>query len=447
MNDQSQGIGVQVFTHEGYSGFAATDNPTVKNVREAVGKAVQLAELNKYFGGEKNTALSSVDPLVMQLPIPQTASGQALSLPDLEQAVKEENHYALQCVPGLSVQTFYRQISEQWQIIRSDGTTASFTIPRATLVHSFTARRGGRSVTLRSAVGGKDEGIILDLLKREEARRRGKRTARLAVDLLSAPPVKGGHYKLLIDYALAKGLAHEAFGHAVESDEIQTSILGRDGKLAIGTEVASPAVSITDGPLIGDWAYQPISANGITRDSVKIVDKGKLAAGLGDLFSAAQAGVVQSGACRAQSYAYIPLPRMSNIRIEVEKPLPLTKPWYEFTPVELYRLLLDNGLISAGEDVYYLSGYKGGQVNTQYGDFVFNCAAIYKLGEEPVLYQPGIFAGSTLSALNSIRAGIGPLVTDAIGTCGKFGQGVPSSGGSHAFLLLEASREITIGGE
>lgn len=447
VNEESQGLGIQVFTQEGYSGFASVDNITVPGVESLVAKAAQLARLSESFGGEKNQAIINAPRIVTTVPSLQKYPFDKLSLTEIEPLVKQENLHIMEAFPGLSVQTVYRQVDEQWHIVTSGGSEAVFPMPRAVLVHTLTARNEKNCVTTRCALGGADVGILLDQDRIEEARARTGAMGRLARNLLTAPRVKSGHYKLVIDYALAKGLAHEAFGHAVETDGVRNSILGNDGKLVVEMDVADPRVSIVDGPIPGDWAYQPVSANGFPRDTVKIVDKGKLVAGLGDLFSARNAGVAASGAGRAESYAHIPLPRMTNIRIEVENPIPLAKSWYQVTPEEIYRLILDQGLASPGEDIYYLVGYKGGQVNTQYGDFVFNCSAIYKLGDEPLLYQPGIFAGKTLSALKSIRAGIGPMLTDALGTCGKWGQAVPSSGGSHAFLLLDAHPEITIGGE
>ena len=69
------------------------------------------------------------------------------------------------------------------------------------------------------------------------------------------------------------------------------------------------------------------------------------------------------------------------------------------------------------------------------------------MGEKPVLYRGAIFSGQILSALQAVIAGLGPIQIDAMGTCGKLFQGVPSSGGSHYFLVLKADEEITIGGE
>ncbi|HWJ02648.1 MAG TPA: TldD/PmbA family protein [Verrucomicrobiae bacterium] len=447
VNEETCGFGVQAFTTEGYSGFAASDSPDVAVARELVAKAAQLAELSKEFNGEKNLSVFAAPRVVVSIPSPREYAFDKLGVCEIEARVKQVNETLLTAFAGISVQTIFRQVEDTWSIVRTGGSKADFSMPRAVLVNNITARKNGRSVTTRSTLGGVDVGVLLNHEMLAEGRARGRMMAGLALDLLDAPPVKSGHYKLLIDYALAKGLAHEAFGHAVETDSVRTSILGREGKLATGMQVADPRVSIVDGPIPGDWAYQPVSANGIIRKTVGIVEKGKLAAGLGDLFSATGAGVEVSGAGRAESFAHLPLPRMTNIRIEVENPIPLTKPWHSVTPRELYTLLLDNGLVKPGEEVYYLVGYKGGQVNTQHGDFVFNCSAVYKLGEIPVLHRPGIFAGKTLSALKAIRAGIGPVLTDALGTCGKWGQGVPSSGGSNTFLLLDSSPEITLGGE
>lgn len=110
-------------------------------------------------------------------------------------------------------------------------------------------------------------------------------------------------------------------------------------------------------------------------------------------------------------------------------------------------MLTEAGLMVPGERVLYLTGFQGGQVNPAFGDFVFNCSAIYELSEEPVLYKPAIFSGKILSVLQSVSAALGQLQLDAMGTCGKMGQGVPSCGGSHYFLVIDENPDVMIGGE
>jgi len=251
----------------------------------------------------------------------------------------------------------------------------------------------------------------------------------------------------VIDYALAKGLAHEAFGHAAECDGMETSILGLNGKFRKGHRVASDIVNIVDGPVEGDYAYQPISANGIFRATVDIVCRGELCCGLADIFSAERAGVPVTGAGRAESFRHVPVPRMTNIRITVENPLPIHKGFEDVEPEDVRDVLARAGLLLDDEPVLYLSGYKGGQVNPAKGDFVFNCSAIYELTHDDIrICQPAIFSGKVLSALGSIIAGIGEPMIDAMGTCGKSGQSVPSSGGGNMFLVIDGNDEIMIGG-
>jgi TldD protein len=97
--------------------------------------------------------------------------------------------------------------------------------------------------------------------------------------------------------------------------------------------------------------------------------------------------------------------------------------------------------------VVFLSGYSGGQVNPTTGDFVFNCKAIYVLSRDGVTFhKPAIFSGSMFSALHAVREAFGPLLLDALGYCGKWGQSVPSSGGSHYFLVLEPDPKVRLGG-
>jgi TldD protein len=178
-----------------------------------------------------------------------------------------------------------------------------------------------------------------------------------------------------------------------------------------------------------------------------IVDHGVLTDALSDPWSAGPGGVRLTGSERAQSYAQVPLPRMSNIRIELDDPLPAPGAFEDYGPEEVRDLLASAGVLARHPRVVYLSGYGGGQVNTTSGDFVFHCKAIWVLGRDGVsFHKPAIFSGSMFGALESVREGFGPLALDAIGHCGKGGQSVPSSGGSHWFLVLDPHPTVRLGG-
>jgi TldD protein len=442
-----KGMGIQVFTPDGYTGFASTDRIEPLIAGNLVELACKLAKKVQEKQGENNKAIYKLSPTrersILKLKYPYGS----LDLNEIEKRLKEVNSELTELDPRLSVRTVFRVVDEEWRIARQDGTDSSFMTPRSFIYNIFTAKERGKTITTDSNLPGSDLSILIqpDLVRKLKIK--SIAAAKLALNLLTARPIKSGSYKMVVDYALAKGLAHEAFGHAAETDGMESSILGKNGKMRLGEKVAADIVSIVDGPLEGDYAYQPISANGIKRETVHIVKDGILRAGLADLFSAEAAGVPLTGAGRVETCHFLPLARMSNIRIEVKDPVLVEKEFEEITPEIIYKKLLHSGLIRENEEVLYLTGYQGGQVNPASGKFVFNCSGIYRLGETALLYQPAIFSGNVLSALNSIVAGIGPLKTDAMGTCGKMFQGVPSSGGSHYFLLIDKNPEITIGGE
>ncbi|HEX2953229.1 MAG TPA: TldD/PmbA family protein [Bacillota bacterium] len=442
-----RGMGIQVFTKEGFSGFASSDQISEENVELLFNRAYALAKKSAEAGGEANQALFQLSPNRQRL-IPDLHHPYgSISLGEAERILTEINQLLIKVDPRLSVRTIHRAVDEEWRIARHDGTDTIFCTPRAFVYNIFTAQDGSETATTYANVPASDLSVLVEPVYRQRIEKRSMKSARLAIDLLTAGKVKSGHYKMVIDYALAKGLAHEAFGHAAETDGMESSILGKDGRVRVGDKVAAANVNIIDGPLEGDYAYQPISANGIERRTVKIVEKGILRAGLADLFSADAAGVAITGADRIESFHHLPIARMSNIRIEVEDPLPIKGEFEDISPVDLYHYLQQYHLVEPGEKVLYLTGFQGGQVNPAFGDFVFNCSGIYELGEPPKLYRAAIFSGKVLSALHSVKAGLGPLKIDAMGTCGKMFQGVPSSGGSHYFLVLDANDDITIGGE
>lgn len=442
-----RGMGFQAFTPEGYTGFASSDHIHPSEVENLAEQAVKLAEKVREIGGEKNPAVFNIPPNRRRVVLPLKYPYGSCSLGEMEERLKKLNKELGLGDPRLSVRTVHRVVDEEWRIVRHDGTDTSFMTPRSFIYNIFTAREDGKTATTYSNLPGTDLSILLEAAEVEKLKKISLRAAKTALALLSAGPVKSGSYKLVIDYALAKGLAHEAFGHAAETDGMESSILGENGRLCQGKEVASPLVSIIDGPVEGDYAYQPVSANGIDRQTVWIVQDGILRAGLADLFSAAAAGVPVTGAGRAESCHHLPLARMSNIRIQVKDPYPVEEDFADITPERLYKIMVQSGLMEEEEEVLYLSGFQGGQVNPAQGNFVFNCSAIYRLGPVCRLYRPAIFSGKILIALRAVRAGIGPLKIDAMGTCGKMFQGVPSSGGSHYFLVLDKNPEIVIGGE
>ncbi|NIM00125.1 MAG: hypothetical protein GTN89_04300 [Acidobacteria bacterium] len=440
------GHGAQVISGDGHVALASRDDFEPDQAVALLDRVITTAHAGERLGLERADAVD-LEPLQgREVPMDPVAFGN-VDLAAVSSRLVELEEEIVGRVPGPTLSVSFRSELDAWRIFRDDGSDVLFAMPRCVLslraTGSGDAGRHGVSATLFSP----DPGLAFDDDRVDLFLTRAEQAARLATALPDAPAHPAGSFPLVIDYALAKGLAHEAFGHATEADGFRSSILAKEGRFKVGETVGPETISIVDEPVAGDHAWQPFSANGVRRERAVIVRDGRLADALSDPWSAPSAGVRLTGSGRAESYRNAPQPRMTNIRIESSEPLEADGRFEDYGPEEVRQLLLEAGVFRRHPKVAYLSGYTGGQVNTAGGDFVFQCKAIYDLDERgATLYKPAIFSGSMFGALQSVREAFGPLLLDAIGYCGKWGQQVPSSGGSHYFLVLEPHESVRLGG-
>ena len=439
------GLGMHAFTGDGSIGFASTDDLSPGAVRA-------LVEL----GGGQAAAARAVDaaraPSVFEVGSSGRVRLDAPGGPNVTAGLADQiaSLTACQEVVGdvrlgedRTIRSVLFAADEEWRIVRSDGTDVSFATPRASLRHELSARTDGRIVRASASVSGTASATLLAEGVGGTLVRRARRAAADASLAATAPAIESGRYRVVLRHGLSKGLAHEAIGHLCESD-VDGSVLMRRGRLRVGERLARPGVSVIDGPLPGDYAQQPYSANGLPRETVTLVDQGVLRAGLGDLFSSARAGVPITGACRASSFRDRPTPRMTNIRIVVDDALPLHLDPNTAEPEEIAVALDRLGLLPSDQRTVYLTGYRGGMAHARRGDFAFGADAAFDLSAGGKPYGPASFTGLAERALAAMVAGVGPLCTDAQGTCGKDGSAVSSSGGSHALLVIDADPDLVV---
>ena len=443
----SGGVGFQVHSADGHAAFGYADGfdeaEALATLRATAASAARAAGL----GASPDFAIRAAAPLQLHLPDPLCDAFDAIPLEALSARTLEAHEEIRALSPEIKLNTDVSAEREDWRVCRSDGTDTSWSVPRFVLRHGLTAAGASGTTTVRTHLFSPDYAALASAKDRRLVLARSRDALRKVLGLRNADRYPSGSYPLLIDYALAKGLAHEAFGHAAEADSFRSSVLARDGRFRSGERVGRDDVSVIDEPLKGDHAYQPISANGLVRERVEIVRRGVLHEALADLYSAGPGGVPVKGAERAESYKSTPIPRMSNIRIELTLSNPLPRPFEEMSPEDVRDLVGQAGLFDRFPKIVFLSGYTGGQVNPVLGDFVFNCQALYELTPRgATLYRPAIFRGSLLAALASISRAFGPLQLDAIGTCGKWNQHVPSSGGSHGYVFIEPNESVGVGG-
>jgi TldD protein len=439
------GHGVHAMTDDGRTALGSRDEflpePALALLENTIAAAKAAGRL-----GVATSAPTALDPVV-ESAIPENLGAfDAIDLTTAAARLSELEREIAGCVPGVKLSLSYQADLDAWRIVRSDGGDVLFAMPRCVL-RVAASSSGDTRHTVSASVASPNPGLLDDPGTIATFLKRATAACRLASVLPDAPSHPAGSFPLVIDYALAKGLAHEAFGHASEADGFRSSILAKNGRFKAGELVGASHVSIIDEPIRGDHAWQPFSASGAPRLRATIVDHGRLGDALTDSWSHAASGARLTNADRAESFRSAPIPRMSNIRIEVDDPRPAPGAFEDYGPDEVRDLLADAGVLKRHPQVVFLSGYSGGQVNPTTGDFVFNCKAIYVLAEDGVtLHKPAIFSGSMFGALRSIREGFGPLLLDAIGTCGKWGQSVPSSGGSHYFLAFDPDPSVRLGG-
>jgi len=440
------GHAVQVVTREGLSALASRDDLRPDEALELLERTLAAASAGPALGLEK-VVLPELEPTRGRELRGDRAGFEGIDLSAVARRLIELEAEIVGRVPGVTCRLGYSADLDSWRVFRSDGTDVLFSMPRCAMQFRATGEGLGTRHGVSSAVFDPDPGLPWDEKAVGLFLARAERAARLARELPDAPTHPAGSFPLVIDYALAKGLAHEAFGHAAEADGYRSSILSRDGRFRAGERVGAEHVSIIDEPVRDDHAWQPFSANGVPRSRAVLVDRGRLSEGLSDIWSADPGGVRLTGAARAESFHHPPLPRMSNIRIEATDPLDAPGSFEQYGPERVRELLAGAGVFRRHRRVAYLSGYSGGQANGSTGDFAFHCRAIYDMDPSgTTLHRPAIFSGSMFGALESVREAFGPLLLDAIGQCGKWGQSVPSSGGSHYFLVLDPHPTIRLGG-
>lgn len=441
----SSGQGLHAIFENGRSAFGSRDDLQDEPARTLLDRTLAAAGAAAALGVPE-ASFEPAAPVVARDVPDGLGAFDRIDLPRATERLIELERAIEAACPGVTVTLAYQAVADGWRIARSDGADVRFAVPRCTMRASISSSGDARH-TVGAALASPAPAMFDDPRSVDAFLKRAHEAARLAKALPSAPPHPAGSFPLVIDYALAKGLAHEAFGHASEADGFRSSVLARDGRFRSGEIVGPSHVSIVDEPVRGDFAWQPFSATGSPRLRATIVDHGRLDDALTDPWSARAAGTRLTSADRAESFRSAPLPRMTNIRIELDQPLPAPGEFEDYTPERVRDLLSDAGVLRRYPRVAFLSGYSGGQVNPPTGDFVFNCKAIYALTDGGVtLHKPAIFSGSMFGALQAIREGFGPLKLDAIGSCGKWGQNVPSSGGSHYFLVLDPTDGVRLGG-
>ncbi|MEO0119366.1 MAG: TldD/PmbA family protein, partial [candidate division WOR-3 bacterium] len=276
----------------------------------------------------------------------------------------------------------------------------------------------GRSRVLEGEVCIKE--LLKDLENKEEE---VEKIVKIAVDLLSAEPVAGGIYDVIIDQRLAGVFAHEAFGHLSEADHIYTNEKLKK-LMAIGNQYGIEELTIVDDPQLpnerGSYLYDD---EGTEAKKTYLIKEGKIAGHLHSKETAAKMEEGLTGNARSISYRHPPIVRMSNTYIE-----PRGKSFEELLS------LLDNGL--------YVCGARGGQTELENFSFASQYAYEVKKGKLGKMIRDVTICGNVFETLKNIK-GIGNDLKIYGGSCGKGSQYPLPIGDGGPHILI---KNVIIGG-
>ena len=323
-----------------------------------------------------------------------------------------------------------RQVSisfgASWQVIeilRGDGESYRDVRPLVRVNVSVVAGDGDRQESGSHGYGGR-EGFARFLETRawQDAT---DDAVRQALTNLAAAPAPAGEMDVVLGPGWPGVMLHEAVGHGLEGDFNRKKTSAFAGLM--GQRVASKGVTVVDdGTIAKRRGSLSIDDEGTPTNRTVLIEDGVLVGYMQDRQNARLMGMKPTGNGRRQSYAHMPMPRMTNTYMLAG----------ERDPGEI--------IASVKSGIYAVS-FGGGQVDITSGKYVFEVTEAYKI-ENGKLAQPlkgAMLIGNGPTDLNRIGMIGNDLELDpGLGTCGKNGQGVPVGVGQPT-LRMDG---ITVGG-
>ncbi len=391
-------------------GFTSADGDF--DIEKAIRAASELAVGMDERSPQEKVIVKEIATPRVQNPPKVTKNPLDISLEEKVQNLKEIGKHAdMNSISSTSA--VYRESSYRMLYSDSTGVEGEYEVVRTGFAISAVASRNGIYQAGRESRFGVNGYEIFDKFNANEL---AEDAARNAIKLLDAKPAKGGNMPVILDPELAGVFAHEAVGHASEADLILEGSSVLENRL--GENIASPLITIIDDPTLHEYGHFPFDDEGSQSEKTTIIENGTLKSYLHSRETAAKLGG-KPGHCRAQGYSH-PVVRMSN------------------TYIENGNSRFEEMLEEIGNGIY-LSGSRGGQVNTGEGVFQFNAEKGYLIenGELTTLLRDVSLSGKILEILNNVNM-VGNDLTMNSGRCGKEGQLVPVTDGSPHLMISRA---------
>ncbi|MEZ5667435.1 MAG: metalloprotease TldD [Alphaproteobacteria bacterium] len=317
-------------------------------------------------------------------------------------------------------------LSGEWsavQIIRADGWRGADVRPLVRLNVSVVVGEGDRMETGSMGAGGR---VSYDLYLRPETwQAQVDEALRQALVNLGSVDAPAGEMKVVLGNGWPGILLHEAIGHGLEGDFNRKKTSAFAGLM--GQRVAAPGVTVVDdGTLPDRRGSLTIDDEGTPTGRTTLIEDGILVGYMQDRQNARLMGAKPTGNGRRQSYAHVPMPRMTNTVMANGA----------HDPQEIIASV-DRGLFAVN--------FGGGQVDITSGKFVFSASEAYLIegGRIGRAVKGATLIGNGPDVLTRVSMIGNDMALDpGVGTCGKEGQGVPVGVGQPTMLV----EGLTVGG-
>jgi TldD protein len=308
-------------------------------------------------------------------------------------------------------------------VINDQGQLAGDVRPLVRMNVNVIVEQNGRRE--QGSSGGGARRALDFFLEEDRALSYAREAVRQALVNLEAVAAPAGMLPVVLGPGWPGVLLHEAVGHGLEGDFNRKGTSAFSGR--IGEQVASPLCTVVDdGTLPDRRGSLSIDDEGTQTQNTVLIEKGILKGYMQDKMNARLMGMPETGNGRRESYAHLPMPRMTNTYM-----LP-----GERDPQEIIASV-DRGL--------YAVNFGGGQVDITSGKFVFSANEAYLIenGKIKAPVKGATLIGNGPEAMTRISMVGNDLELDSgVGTCGKEGQSVPVGVGQPTLKI----DEMTIGG-
>ncbi len=412
-----QGVGVRAVSGE-KTGFAYSDDIRLESLLDAASAARAIARA----GQQASAAVRGVrDGRALYAPLDPMDSldndAKVRLLREVDAFVRSADARVIQVSVSLA------GVLDTVLVARSDGVLAGDVRPLVRCNVQVIVEHQGRRE--QGYAGGGGRYGYPELLQSGRALDFAREALRQAVVNLDAVDAPAGQMPVVLGPGWPGVLLHEAVGHGLEGDFNRKGTSTYSGRM--GEQVASTLCTIVDdGTLTGRRGSLNLDDEGCPTQCTTLIEQGRLVGYMQDSLNARLMGVAPTGNGRRESFAALPMPRMTNTYM-------LAGP---HDPEEIIRSV-SRGL--------YAPNFGGGQVDITSGKFVFSASEAYLIenGRITAPVKGATLIGVGPETMNRVcMVGNDLRLDEGVGICGKDGQSVPVGVGQPTLKI----EQLTVGG-